>query len=405
MGLVPELYHPADKNMHDDMHNCFDDKLEFGVYDKPYEYISSRKNSDKSIRSPIDKPIQKWKSESSHDVQGSHLPELLDFSEKPVAHDLVEESKESVSKSITGNSVYKRVKIDDETEHELNNDNKSIKEVSLEKKKELNRKSASQCRKRRKEYVAQLENRVTDLESEVYKLKRKLRFYEQSEKLNAMSQKESSHEQAACKDDEYDKLDSLIQQHEETGDKNEELSKLIKTIKGRSGTAGYVRKQQIDKMIKKIAETVMPSHVKYVISSCTNENGYFEKVRGRKLAKNLHAKTQRGKYVDYAEKVQDPEAHIWKEIIYTIGLNSEEIKLLKKQRSKIMRLKERFSNHLSKFVKIKDEMSNLSLELETTLDQVGVNVKPIQIAKFLRYVDKIKHRKEIKVFEEHQESE
>lgn len=389
--------------MNDDMHHSFGDKLEFGAYDKPYEYISSRKDSDKSIKSPLDKPIQKWKSESSNEIHESHIPTLLDFGEKHAPTDLVEESKESVSRSITGHSTYKRVKLDDESEHDIHNENKSINEVSLEKKKELNRKSASQCRKRRKEYVAQLENRVTDLESEVYKLKRKLRFYEQNEKLNAMSQKESKHEQLACKNDEYDKLDSLIQQHEETGDKNEELSKLIKTIKSRSGTIGYARKQQIDKLIKKIAETVMPSHVKYVISSCTNENGYFEKVRGRKLAKNLHAKTQRGKYVDYAEKVQDPEAHIWKEIIYTIGLNSEEIKLLKKQRSKIMRLKERFANHLSKFVKIKDEMSNLSLELETTLDQVGVNVKPIQIAKFLRYVDKIKHRKEIKVYEEHQE--
>jgi len=80
-----------------------------------------------------------------------------------------------------------------------------------------------------------------------------------------------------------------------------------------------------------------------------------------------------------------------------MGLNSEEIKLLKKQRAKILKYKDKFSNNLSKFLKIKKEMFNIT-ELEKILDDVGKNVKPIQLARFLKFVDKIKHRKEIDVF-------
>jgi hypothetical protein len=43
-------------------------------------------------------------------------------------------------------------------------------------------------------------------------------------------------------------------------------------------------------------------------------------------------------------------------------------------------------------------MFKISGELEKVLDDVAKNVRPIQIARFLNYVDKIKHRKEIDVF-------
>lgn len=278
-------------------------------------------------------------------------------------------------------------------------ENGENRDCSAEKKKELNRKSASQCRKRRKEYVTQLEKRVDYLENEVHTLKRKLQFYEQNEKLNALSQKESILQYLTGKYDEYDKMDALIRKHEDSGDQQDELCKIINTIKIRQGSQGFVRKQTVNYLLKKVIEKIMPSHVKYMVASCANENGYFEKARGRKLAKNLQAKTQRGKYVDYAEKCQDPDSHIWKEIINALGFNTEEIKMLKKQRSKILKLKERFSNNLSKFLKIKKEMFKISTELEKTLDDVGKNVQPIQIARFLRYVDRIKHRKELGVFE------
>jgi hypothetical protein len=204
-----------------------------------------------------------------------------------------------------------------------------VREVSVEKKKELNRKSASQCRKRRKEYVELLETRVDDLENEVHSLKRKLELYEQGEKLNALSQKESILQYLTGKYDEYDNLDKLIDEYDESNQNDEELCKCINTIKIRQGSHGFVRKQTVNYLLKKVIEKMVPGHVKYIVASCVNENGYFEKARGRKLAKNLDAKTQRGKYVDYAQKCQDPDGHIWKEVIYAIGMNSDEIKQLK----------------------------------------------------------------------------
>jgi exonuclease VII small subunit len=223
----------------------------------------------------------------------------------------------------------KRVRIAEVSEGDESDTLKPEKEVSVEKKKELNRKSASQCRKRRKEYVEQLEKRVDDLENEVHSLKRKLELYEQGEKLNALSQKESILQYLTGKYDEYDNLDKLIDDYDETSLNDEELCKCINTIKIRQGSHGFVRKQTVNYLLKKVIEKMVPGHVKYIVASCANENGYFEKARGRKLAKNLDAKTQRGKYVDYAQKCQDPDGHIWKEVIYAIGMNSDEIKQLK----------------------------------------------------------------------------
>jgi hypothetical protein len=247
--------------------------------------------------------------------------------------------------------------------------------------------------------VSKLEERVGELENEVHLLKKKLMYYEQNEKLNALSEKENILQYLIGKYDEYDKLDSIVKEFDDSEAKNHELCKVINTIKYRQGSQGYVRKQTVNYLLKKVIEKIMPSHVKYIISSCTQENGYFEKARGRKLAKNLNAKTQRGKYDEYTEKCQDPEGHIWKEIIWTIGLSSEEIKLLKKQRSKILKLKDKFSNNLHKFLKTKKEMFRISSELEAILDDIGKDVKPIQLAKFLKYIDRIKHRKELSLFE------
>jgi len=296
--------------------------------------------------------------------------------------------------------VTKRVRVDSSVVTDPNKDTfKSGNDHSMEKKKELNRKSASECRKRRKEYVSQLENKVDQLENEVYSLKRKLRYFEQGEKMKKLSEKENIIQYLIGKYDDYDKLDVLIKDYDDKEDESAEICKIINTIKYKQGSQGYVRKQTVNYLLKKVIEKMMPSHVKYIVSSCSNENGYFEKARGRKLAKNLQAKTQRGKYDEYTEKCQDPEGHIWKEIIWTIGLNSEEIKLLKKQRSKILKLNDKFSSNLHKFLKTKKEMFNISSELEAMLDDVGKNVKPIQLARFLKYVDRIKHEKELSLFE------
>lgn len=65
------------------------------------------------------------------------------------------------------------------------------------------------------------------------------------------------------------------------------------------------------------------------------ENGYFQKIRGRKLAKSNNPVKERGKFWDFIEKVKDPEAHIWKEIS-NVGLNEEQIRNVKKWKTPIV---------------------------------------------------------------------
>ena len=110
---------------------------------------------------------------------------------------------------------------------------------------------------KRKEYVTQLEQRVDDLENEVHSLKRKLRFYEQNEKLNSFSQKENILQYLSGKYEEYDRLDALIKEYEEKDKIGENLSNLskqldewINTIQLRQGSYGWVRYQTVNYLLK-----------------------------------------------------------------------------------------------------------------------------------------------------------
>ncbi len=397
-GQIGDEFDSNYKDIMANTDNCFGNKLSLDVGATNLDNLNNLNNlSNVNMKDeilPNFEPVFENEQMKDENVEIKEMKEVKEVSPVPT---LAPTPALKTTKKASEARGTKRARIKEE-DIEAKEGSRQGKDLSLEKKKELNRKSASQCRKRRKEYVEQLEKRVDTLENEVHCLKRKLKFYEQNEKLEALSQKESILQYLTGKYDEYDNLDNILKSSEKEEIEDNEINKCINTIKIRQGSQGFVRKQTVNYLLKKVIEKIVPGHVKYILASCANENGYFEKARGRKLAKNLDAKTQRGKYVDYAQKCQDPENHIWKEIIYTIGLNSEEIKLLKKQRAKILKYKEKFSNNLSKFLKIKKEMFHISAELEKILDDVGKNVKPIQLARFLKYVDKIKHRKEIDVF-------
>ena len=64
-----------------------------------------------------------------------------------------------------------------------------------------------------------------------------------------------------------------------------------------------------------------------------------------------------------------------------------------------MKYRERFSNQLQKFLKIKQEFFKISYEMEKAFDEIGKHILPIQRARFLKYVDKVKYKKEMSVFE------
>jgi hypothetical protein len=129
------------------------------------------------------------------------------------------------------------------------------------------------------------------------------------------------------------------------------------------------------------------------------ENGYFQKIRGRKLAKSDNPVKARGKYGDVIDKASDPNHHFWKEVIRDVGLNEEQIRILKKSKAPIIKVRDKICKEMQKFCEIKKKLLKLSKELEHIIDKNSTKTLPIQRAKFLLYVDKVKSKKELSVFE------
>jgi hypothetical protein len=94
-----------------------------------------------------------------------------------------------------------------------------------------------------------------------------------------------------------------------------------------------------------------------------NENGYFQKIRGRKLAKVNNPVKERGKFYDFIEKTKDPKNHIWKE--YTqIGLNEEQIRSIKKTKAPVMKIKDKISKEMRRLLETRKKIMRLSQEME-----------------------------------------
>jgi len=169
-------------------------------------------------------------------------------------------------------------------------------------------------------------------------------------------------------------------------------------IQLRHGSNGFVRRQTISYLFKKILEKLVPSHVRYLVFSCLSESGYFQKIRGRKLAKTQNPIKERGKFGDFIEKETDPDSHIWKEISH-IGLNEEQIRNLKKAKAPVLKLRDKLCKEMNKFIDIKKKIMKLSKEIESTFNKMAAKTYPIQRAKFCLYIDKVKNKKELSVFE------
>jgi hypothetical protein len=135
-----------------------------------------------------------------------------------------------------------------------------------------------------------------------------------------------------------------------------------------------------------------------LVYSCLKENGYFQKIRGRKLAKAQNPVKERGKFIDFLEKQTKPEEHIWKEVS-EIGLSEEQIRSLKKAKAPVLKLRDKMCKEMNKFIEIKKRIMKLSKEIESTFDKNGAKTFPIQRARFLLYIDRVKSKKELSVFE------
>ncbi len=72
---------------------------------------------------------------------------------------------------------------------------------------------------------------------------------------------------------------------------------------------------------------------------------------------------------------------------------------MKKLKTTVLKTREKFTSQLKKFLKIKKQFYQISKELEQAFDILGTTVTPLQRAKFLCFVDWVKNRKELSVFE------
>lgn len=221
-----------------------------------------------------------------------------------------------------------------------------------------------------------------------------------------VSEKESIYSYLAGRDERYEKLQRQVKEYEEKKQKGEDLDAVKKSldetidmIQIRHGSNGVVRRQTISYLFKKILEKLVPSHVRYLTYSCMQENGYFQKIRGRKLAKSDNPIKERNKFGNFIEKTTDPEGFIWKEAINQIGLNEEQIRNLKKAKAPVLKLRDKICKEMQNFLKSKKKIMKLSKEIEKVFDRMGSKTFPIQRAKFLLYVDKVKSKKELSVFE------
>ena len=86
-------------------------------------------------------------------------------------------------------------------------------------------------------------------------------------------------------------------------------------IQDRHGSLGMVRKQTIAYLSKVIIEKVTPSHIRYLLFASHQNNGYFEKSRGRKLVRKREVKN-------------GPE-DLWSQIINDVRLDEKQIRALK----------------------------------------------------------------------------
>ena len=220
-----------------------------------------------------------------------------------------------------------------------------------------------------------------------------------------ISEKDSIFSYLAGRDERYDELQKLVDDYDSNIEVNQKcpemdkkLQRVVNMIQYRHASTGMIRRQCTSYLFKKILEKVVPSHVRYLCYSCLAENGYFQKIRGRKLAKASNPVKERGKFGEFIEKAKDPENHIWKEV-NEVGLNEEQIRTLKKAKGPVTKLRDKICKEMHKLLEIRKKLMVMSQEMETIFDKTGLVMTPIQLSRFLLYIDKVKNRKELSVFE------
>ncbi len=125
---------------------------------------------------------------------------------------------------------------------------------------EKNRESARESRKRKKNYISSLEQKVASLESEVNRLRNIVQNYKEREKLTYFSHLDSMDQLLNGRQMLYDRLQSSIQENRDPTD----MENIINALNIRTGSFGVERKNLINGLFKTIIEVSFPNFVKYL---------------------------------------------------------------------------------------------------------------------------------------------
>ena len=258
---------------------------------------------------------------------------------------------------------------------------------------EKNRESARESRKRKKNYIEQLEGRADELQAQVDELKRQMEVYKEKEKMVYLNQ--------------IDSVDTLLQGRQilikqlESSVTNEEFSSInsiLAAIREKSGSFGSERKNIVNDLFRRIIEVQVPSLVKYLFWSAENNKGIFNnKFLEEAIKEGSQRKKKYSKY-QIEEMRLSEQIDEWDEINYELNLSVDQYMILKREQDFVTGQKKKFNNLFDQLLQIKNKLNQENAYLDQTLERMRQVLNPEQQARMLVIFEKMKDRKEVSIF-------
>ena len=84
---------------------------------------------------------------------------------------------------------------------------------------------------------------------------------------------------------------------------------------------------------------------------------------------------------------------------WEIGLDSQQIKLVKKLKNSVMKAKDKMVTQVKKLLKVRSEFFSIAKEVEYDFDMLASILTPVQRAKFILFVDSVRNHHDLSVYE------
>lgn len=126
---------------------------------------------------------------------------------------------------------------------------------------ERNRKSARESRRRKKNFVQSLEEKVKELEAEVKRQRIVIESQNHIARMTKYSQMESMSQLVSGRQMQYEKLHYML----ESGSHHDDIDNQIEALNIRHGSFGKERKILMNSFFKNIVDNMLPNYAKYLM--------------------------------------------------------------------------------------------------------------------------------------------